>query len=104
MRAMSPGSVLARCASRPIWRLRVEKTDSMTRRNLGRRALGDPVLGGRDELDVDQLHRGEVLAAPEAAVGNQRAARVCGGELEDRVALLAGLGAGRGHSRRGRPW
>ena len=35
------------------------------------RALGALVPGRGDELDVDELHRGQVLAAPESPIGEE---------------------------------
>jgi len=51
-----------------------------------------PVALGCDEPDVDQLHAVAVLLTPEALISEQRAAGVCGSELQGTFALLPGLG------------
>ena len=100
MRVTSPAIVLARCCSRRIWRLRLENSDSITRRM---RALAISVAGrlpswwrsGGDQSDADEVHRGVELFAPQALVGEQDAAAVRTGEIERALAFLAGLGPTR---------
>ena len=56
-------------------------------------SLGEFVFGGGDQLDVDQLHRREVLLAPEPAVRKKDRAWLSRGELKHTVAFLPGFGA-----------
>jgi hypothetical protein len=41
---------------------------------------GGPMLVGSDQVDVERFHRGQVLPAPKAAVGEEQRARLSGGE------------------------
>jgi hypothetical protein len=67
--------------------LRLENTDSMTRRSLehlARWPLTAAVASGGDELDRDELDRALVLGAPEALVGEQNTVGMSLGEPKQR--------------------
>jgi hypothetical protein len=62
---------------------------------LAGRPLAEAVVGGGDQVHADEIQRAVVFGSPEAAVGEQQAARVGAGQLPGRLAFLAGLGPAR---------
>jgi hypothetical protein len=78
------GKVLATWCSRRMWRLRVENTDSTTRRSglggLARRALPGLLLIGSDGLHADELEAVVIFSSAVAGIGEQNRSGVGAGE------------------------